>query len=88
MAVAALQVVKDENLVQKSYDLGVVFRQALNDLKSPFIELVRGRGLLNAIVIKKGTSDKTAWHVCLLLKHYGLLAKPTHDNIIRLVPNR
>ncbi len=48
--------------------------------------IVRGKGLLNAIIIDESKFDKTAWHVCLLMKHYGLLAKPTHQNIIRLAP--
>ena len=49
-------------------------------------DLVRGKGLLNAVVIDESKSDKTAWHICLLLAHYGLLAKPTHQNIIRFAP--
>jgi ornithine--oxo-acid transaminase len=66
----------------------VIFRKALLDLKNPLISIVRGKGLLNAIVIdqSKLTGGKSAWHVCLLLKHYGLLAKPTHENVIRLAP--
>jgi ornithine--oxo-acid transaminase len=51
-----------------------------------FTNLVRGKGLLNAIVIDESKMDKSAWHICLLLKHYGVLAKPTHQNIIRLAP--
>ncbi|KAI9009675.1 ornithine aminotransferase [Gaertneriomyces semiglobifer] len=86
VAMAALEVIKEEGLVERAYDLGVKFRKALEDIKSPLISLVRGRGLLNAIVIDESKFDKTAWHVCLMLKHYGLLAKPTHQNIIRLAP--
>jgi ornithine--oxo-acid transaminase len=86
VAMAALQVIKDENLVDKAFAMGERLRQGLRNINSPLISIVRGRGLLNAIVIDESKSDKTAWHLCLLLKHYGLLAKPTHDNIIRLAP--
>jgi ornithine--oxo-acid transaminase len=86
IAMTALQVLKDENMVQNAFDLGEKFRAALRNIDSPFIKSVRGKGLLNAIVIDESVSDKTAWHICLLLKHYGLLAKPTHQNIIRLAP--
>ncbi|KAI8825811.1 pyridoxal phosphate-dependent transferase [Fimicolochytrium jonesii] len=86
VAMAALEVIREEKLSERAYDLGVKFRAAIEDLKSPLISLVRGRGLLNAIVIDESKFDKTAWHLCLLLKHYGLLAKPTHQNIIRLAP--
>jgi ornithine--oxo-acid transaminase len=85
VALAALQVIKDENLAANAFKLGNLFRDQLRALNSPLIKLVRGRGLLNAMVIDE-KSEKTAWHVCLLLKHYGVLAKPTHDNIIRLAP--
>ena len=98
VAIAALKVLKEEKLAEnvnnffkslsailQAYNLGVKFRQALNDIKSPLIITVRGRGLLNAIVIDDTKMDKTAWHVCLMMKKYGLLAKPTHQNIIRLV---
>jgi len=84
-AIAALEVIKEEKLAEKSDALGRKFRQALVDLKSPLIDIVRGKGLLNAIVISP-KSPKTAWDICLLLKHLGLLAKPTHENIIRLAP--
>ncbi|KND00344.1 ornithine-oxo-acid transaminase [Spizellomyces punctatus DAOM BR117] len=86
VAMAALQVIKEERLAERAYDLGVKFRAALSNLNSPLISTVRGRGLLNAIVIDESKFDKTAWHICLLLKQYGLLAKPTHQNIIRLAP--
>lgn len=86
VAMAALQVIKDEGLVEKADRLGHIFRRALQDLKSPLISIVRGKGLLNAIVIDESKSDKTAWQICLLMKHYGILAKPTHRNIIRLAP--
>lgn len=86
VAIAALEVLRDENMAERAFDLGERFRQALRDLNSPLIQLVRGKGLLNAIIIDESKFDKTAWHVCLLLKHYGMLAKPTHQNIIRLAP--
>ncbi|KAJ3155407.1 ornithine aminotransferase [Geranomyces michiganensis] len=86
VAMAALEVIREEKLAERAYDLGVKFRSAVEKLNSPLISLVRGRGLLNAIVIDESKFDKSAWHLCLLLKHYGLLAKPTHQNIIRLAP--
>ncbi|KAI8909177.1 pyridoxal phosphate-dependent transferase, partial [Gorgonomyces haynaldii] len=86
VAIAALEVLKEERMTENAYDLGIKFREQLSKIKSPLLQLVRGRGLLNAIVIDDTKSDKSAWHVCLLLKHYGVLAKPTHDNIIRLAP--
>lgn len=85
VAIAALSVLKDEKLCENAMRLGTLFRESLVNLKSPMISIVRGRGLLNAIVIPENAS-RTAWQICLLLKHYGLLAKPTHDNIIRLAP--
>ncbi|ORZ30814.1 ornithine aminotransferase [Catenaria anguillulae PL171] len=86
VAIAALEVIKEENLVERSNELGEHFRAKLRAIKSPLIQLVRGRGLLNAIVIDESVCDKTAWHICLLLKERGILAKPTHQNIIRLAP--
>lgn len=86
VAIAALEVLRDENLAEKAFYLGEKFRSALRNLNSPLISIVRGKGLLNAIIIDESKFDKTAWHICLLLKHYGLLAKPTHQNIIRLAP--
>jgi len=65
--------------------LGEKFRAALREITSPMVELVRGKGLLNAIVIRP-TGGKTAWDVCLALKDNGLLAKPTHQDIIRFAP--
>jgi ornithine--oxo-acid transaminase len=85
VAIAALDVVKDEKLAEKSEYLGKIFRDEFNNIKSDMIELVRGKGLLNAVVIKpKG--DKTAWDVCVAMKENGLLAKPTHGHIIRFAP--
>ncbi|KAG2195580.1 ornithine-oxo-acid transaminase [Mucor mucedo] len=86
VAMAALQVLKDEKLVENAQVLGEKFRKALIDLNSPLIKTVRGRGLLNAIVIDESKSERSAWELCLLLKSRGLLAKPTHVNIIRLAP--
>ncbi|CAI2171381.1 11905_t:CDS:2 [Funneliformis geosporum] len=86
VAIAALEVIKEENLVERAAVLGEKFRTALRNINSPLIQLVRGRGLLNALVIDESQSNKTAWQLCLLLKSRGLLAKPTHVNIIRLAP--
>ncbi|KAL1925812.1 uncharacterized protein VTP21DRAFT_695 [Calcarisporiella thermophila] len=86
VAIAALEVIKEEDLVRRSQVLGEKFREALRSIQSPLLQTVRGRGLLNAIVIDETRSDKSAWHLCLLLKSRGLLAKPTHCNIIRLAP--
>jgi len=85
VAIAALEVLKDENLAERAEELGKLFRSELSKIDSPMIELVRGRGLLNAIVIKP-TNGKTAWDVCVALKENGLLAKPTHEHIIRFAP--
>ncbi|KAG9061445.1 ornithine aminotransferase [Linnemannia hyalina] len=87
VAMAALEVIKEENLVEKAYDLGVKFRAEVSKIDSPALALTRGRGLLNAIVIDESKANgRTAWQLCLLLKKKGLLAKPTHQNIIRLAP--
>tara|TARA_B110000037_G_scaffold222917_1_gene300449 strand:- start:3154 stop:4386 length:1233 start_codon:yes stop_codon:yes gene_type:complete len=85
VAMVALQVVKDEGLVDNAYFLGKYFRQELTKLNSPWIKIVRGKGLLNAIVIDS-KSEKTAWNICLKLRDNGLLAKPTHTYIIRFAP--
>ena len=85
VAIAALEVVKNEKLADNAEELGAVFRNELAGIKSEMIELVRGKGLLNAVVIKpKG--GKTAWDVCVAMKENGLLAKPTHGHIIRFAP--
>jgi ornithine--oxo-acid transaminase len=85
VAIAALEVVKNENLAQNSERLGKIFRDEMRIIKSDMIELVRGKGLLNAVVIKpKG--GKTAWDVCLAMKEKGVIAKPTHGHIIRFAP--
>lgn len=87
VAMAALEVIKEENLVEKSAVLGEKFRAELSKIQSPALALTRGLGLLNAIVIDESKANgRTAWQLCLLLKKKGLLAKPTHQNIIRLAP--
>jgi ornithine--oxo-acid transaminase len=84
-AMEALQVIKDESLADNARDLGELFRREIRDLDSPHIRLVRGKGLLNAIVIDHPRPD-AAWDLCLALKENGLLAKPTHGDKIRLAP--
>ena len=85
VAQAALEVVLDEKLAENAYRLGKIFRRELRDFNNDMITLVRGKGLLNAIVIKP-KDGKEAWDVCLKLRDNGLLAKPTHGNIIRFAP--
>jgi len=85
VAMTALEVVRDENLAENADKLGKLFREELRKIDSDLITLVRGKGLLNAIVIKE-KNGKTAWDVCLELKENGLLAKPTHGDIIRFAP--
>ncbi|QOI96579.1 MAG: ornithine--oxo-acid transaminase [Flammeovirgaceae bacterium] len=84
----ALQVVKDEKLADNAERLGKVFRKRMNALikKTKLVTLVRGKGLLNAIVINDTPQSETAWNICLKFAENGLLAKPTHGNIIRLAP--
>ncbi len=85
VAIAALEVVKDEKLAENAERLGEIFREEMKKIDSEMITLVRGKGLLNAIIIEpKG--GKTAWDVCVKMKENGLLAKPTHDHIIRFAP--
>ncbi len=88
VAMAALDVIKDEQLAQNAYKLGTLFRERMQVLvnKSDLVTLVRGRGLLNAIVINDTEESKTAWNICIKLRDNGLLAKPTHGNIIRFAP--
>ncbi|MEI8046829.1 MAG: ornithine--oxo-acid transaminase [Bacteroidota bacterium] len=85
VAIAALEVVKEENLAEKAEYLGKIFREELGSMKSEMIELVRGKGLLNAVVIRPKNGFE-AWDVCVKMKDMGLLAKPTHGNIIRFAP--
>lgn len=88
VAIAALEVVKEENLAANAERLGKILRQGLNDIaaKNPLITLVRGKGLLNAIVINSDENSDLAWEICLRFRDYGLLAKPTHGNKIRFAP--
>lgn len=88
VCIEALKVIKDENLAENAAKLGEVFRQRMTGLKqkSKMIKLVRGKGLLNAIVIDDTAQSKTAWNLCVEFARNGLLAKPTHGNIIRLAP--
>jgi ornithine--oxo-acid transaminase len=89
VAIAALEVVRDEQLSKKAYRLGKLFRSELNtyiNKGSNMVSLVRGKGLLNAIVINDSEDSDTAWNICLALRDNGLLAKPTHGNIIRFAP--
>jgi ornithine--oxo-acid transaminase len=88
VAIAALEVVKDEKLAQNARRLGRIFRDEMNKLKNEtsLISLVRGKGLLNAVVINDTPDSSTAWDLCVALKDNGLLAKPTHGNIIRFAP--
>ena len=85
VAVEALKVVKDEHLVENAEKMGRIFREEIRKIDSPFIVEVRGRGLLNAIVTRP-INGKTAWDICLQMMERGLLAKPTHDDIIRFAP--
>ena len=85
VAMAALEVVKEENLVEKAESLGKIFREEMRRVDSPFIELVRGKGLLNAIVVKPH-NGKEAMDVCMKMAENGLIAKPTHRHIIRFAP--
>ena len=85
VAIAALDVLKEEQLTENAETLGALLRTELRKLNSPFIETVRGKGLLNAIVIKHNNPD-AAWQLCLALKENGLLAKPTHGDKIRFAP--
>ena len=88
VAVAALEVVRDEKLAENAFVLGELFRAELNKYieHSNIVNLVRGKGLLNAIVINDSEESETAWNICVALKENGLLAKPTHGNIIRFAP--
>ncbi|WP_289048452.1 ornithine--oxo-acid transaminase [Carboxylicivirga marina] len=85
VAMAALDVIKDENLAENSERLGKIFREEMLSIDSDMIELVRGKGLLNAVAIKP-KNGKTAWDVCVAMKDNGLIAKPTHQHIIRFAP--
>jgi len=88
VAMAALDVVKDEGLAEHAEAMGKIFRARMQDLvdSSDLATLVRGKGLLNAVVINDTEDSKTAWNICMALRDNGLLAKPTHGNIIRFAP--
>jgi len=88
VALTALSVLVDERLAERSLRLGEYFRSSIRAFNSPLVAEVRGRGLLNAVVIneKKSVKRRTAWQFCLLLKSRGVLAKPTHVNIVRFAP--
>jgi len=88
VAIAALEVVKDENLAERAETLGQLFRAEMQKFieTSNIVTTVRGKGLLNAIIINDSEDSDTAWNICLALRDNGLLAKPTHGNIIRFAP--
>ena len=88
VGMAALEVVKEEGLAQNAFELGVLFREELNKFiaTTNIVNSVRGKGLLNAILINDTEESSTAWDICMALKENGLLAKPTHGNIIRFAP--
>ena len=85
VAIAALEVLREENLADHAEKMGKLFRKRLKSIDSDLIEIVRGKGLLNAVAIKPN-AKVSAWEVCVALKNNGLLAKPTHEHIIRFTP--
>ncbi|HEY0066377.1 MAG TPA: ornithine--oxo-acid transaminase [Flavisolibacter sp.] len=85
VAIAALKVLEEEHLAQRAEELGQLFRESLQKINSPYIKTIRGKGLLNAIIIEHPDKE-AAWKLCLDLKENGLLAKPTHGDKIRLAP--
>ena len=85
VAVAALSVIRDEHLTENAYNMGLIFREEISKIKSPFFKFVRGKGLLNAVVTEPQNGIE-AWDICLKLRDAGLLAKPTHRHIIRFAP--
>lgn len=85
VSIAAMEVIREEKLAENAERLGKIFRKKLKSIDSELIEIVRGKGLLNAVVIKP-VDGKSAWDVCVALKNNGLLAKPTHEHIIRFTP--
>jgi ornithine--oxo-acid transaminase len=88
IAMTALEVVRDEKLAQNARSLGEIFRSRMQRIveKYTIVKLVRGKGLLNAVVINDSPESSTAWDICIKLAENGLLAKPTHGNIIRFAP--
>ena len=85
VGIAALEVVRDEHLSENAYEMGELFRSEMQKIDNPMIRQVRGKGLLNAVVTEP-CGGKVAWDICLALKENGLIAKPTHDHIIRFTP--
>ena len=85
VAISALSVLKNEKMAENAHEMGVLLRSELNNLQSPYIKTIRGKGLLNAIVINHHNRE-AAWDLCLILKEKGLLAKPTHGDKIRFAP--
>jgi len=85
VAIASLQVLKEENMARNAREMGELFRNGLNNIDSPLIREVRGKGLMNAMEINHPDKD-AAWHLCMELKDHGLLAKPTHGDKIRFTP--
>jgi len=85
VTVEALQVLLDENMAENAEKLGAIFRAELEKLQSPFVKVIRGKGLLNAVVIDH-EDPEAAWELCMILKENGLLAKPTHGDKIRFAP--
>lgn len=85
VAIAALEVVKEEKLQENAVRMGEIFRKKIGEMKMDMVALIRGKGLLNAVVIRE-KNGKTAWDVCMEMKEQGVLAKPTHGNIIRFAP--
>jgi len=87
VAIRALEIIQEEDMVNQAEKLGHIFRDGLRKINNPMLKLVRGKGLLNAMVIDEAkTNGHTAWDLCMVMKTKGLLAKPTHQNIIRLAP--
>ncbi|GIQ88776.1 ornithine aminotransferase, partial [Kipferlia bialata] len=88
VAVAALEVIEEEKLIERAQVMGERMRKGLRDVPSEIVKLVRGKGLLNAVVVDRmaGLDEYTAYAVCLLMAEHGVLAKPTHSDIIRLAP--
>ena len=85
VAVAALEVIRDEHLTENAEKLGKIFRDEISGIRSPFFKSVRGKGLLNAVVTEPQNGIE-AWDICLAMAEKGLLAKPTHRHIIRFAP--
>ena len=86
IAMEALEIIKDEKLVENSFAMGEIFRKEMAAINSELIAGIRGKGLLNAITIRPTKDGKTAWDVCVAMKELGLIAKPTHGDIIRFTP--